>query len=688
MPDVNSKTTSPFHRGEQEIQTRVGKREAMEKFGRRVITSFMPDQHRDFYAQLPFFVAGSIDKEGWPWASILSGKPGFLYSPDPETLNINTRTISNDPLRDSIRAGAPLGLLGIDLSSRRRNRINARVSEVNADGFAAAVDQAFGNCPQYIQIRSVDFIRDPEIAVEKQDVKKFTNLDADAKKMIEAADTFFVSSFLQTQNDAEKEGVDVSHRGGRPGFVKVEGNTLTIPDYPGNYHFNTLGNFLLNPKAGLIFIDFDSGDLLMLTGTVELLWEDDKEVTSFKGAERAWRFTLDHGLKLTSALPFRSTLKEYSPNSLITGDWQQAQATRDAEKRKNAWRTYEVTRVEDESSVIRSFYLKPTDEDSLNSFQAGQFITIRVTPDATKKCITRTYTVSSAPDDNYYRISVKRDTDGLVSNYLHESLKRGDKLVAKTPLGEFFIDATESRPAVLLAGGVGITPMISMAQHIMNHGILKRHIRPLHIFHSAQTTEQRAFMNEFKALEQKSQGAIHYYSFISKPAQHDEPGKDYNGAGRITADALRQTLPLDDYDFFLCGPPAFMQSLYDTLTTLGVNDKRIFAESFGPAVLKREQVNQQSLALNEADSAIISFTKAGFQQAWNKGDGTILEVAENHGLAPNFSCRNGVCGACAVPLKSGSVAYRSNPVATHGDDEVLICCAVPAEHSEAIELEL
>ncbi|MCW8930537.1 MAG: pyridoxamine 5'-phosphate oxidase family protein [Gammaproteobacteria bacterium] len=301
---------SPFHDGEKEIQTRIGKREAMEKIGRHVITSFMPDQHRIFYTQLPFLVAGSIDNEGWPWASIISGKPGFLNSPERNILHINSKIICQDPLQDSIKIGAQLGLLGIELSSKRRNRLNGRIYEVKPNGFSIKVDHAFGNCPQYIQERSIEFVRHPDISIDNQKISRFININPVDKKLIEDADIFFVSSYLPTQEAPEKEGVDVSHRGGHPGFIKVEKNTLTIPDYSGNNHFNTLGNFLINPKAGLVFIDFESGDLLMLTGTVELLWKDHNTVTDLKDAERAWRFTIKHGLKLTSALPFRASRKK------------------------------------------------------------------------------------------------------------------------------------------------------------------------------------------------------------------------------------------------------------------------------------------------------------------------------------------------------------------------------------------
>lgn len=682
----NINEESPFHKGELAIQTHTGKREAIAPYALRAITTHIPDQHREFYNQLPFFVIGSVDNEGWPWASIVSNKPGFLQSPDPSRLDLNTKPLKGDPLNDSIETGKPLGLLGIDITSRRRNRLNATVSHTANDSFSVKVDQAFGNCPQYIQLRSVDFIRSPD--QQDHQISAFTHFDDDAIEMISSTDTFFVSSFLPLKDDTTREGVDVSHRGGKPGFLKIEGNTITVPDYPGNYLFNTLGNFLLNPKAGLIFPDFETGDLLMLTGTVEIFWEDSEEIKNYKGAERAWRFTLSHGLRLSDALAFRSKLKEYSPNTLITGNWKTASEFLSSKQKQNQWLDYEITHIEDESTVIRSFYLKPIGMETIQPFSAGQFLTLRVSPNNTDEKVIRTYTVSSTPDDDFYRISVKREPDGLVSKHLHDTLSVGNRIQAKHPSGNFFIDPAEERPAVLLAGGVGITPMISMAKTIANHGILKRHLRPLRIFHSAQTTAQRAFSDNFRKIEKESEGNIRYYSLIDKPAQDEKSGKDYNGAGYITIDILRQALPLDDYDFYLCGPAPFMQSLYDTLITLGVDDEHIYAESFGPAQLKRKPANDIISPAKEAEHSIIKFTQSQFEQRWNKGDPTILEVAEDHGLNPNFSCRNGMCGSCAVKLKSGSVTYRSKPSAELADDEVLICCAVPAEDSDTIELKL
>lgn len=426
----------------------------------------------------------------------------------------------------------------------------------------------------------------------------------------------------------------------------------------------------------------------MLTGTVELLWESEGEITTFKGAERAWRFTLKHGIRLKEALPFTAQFEGFSPNTLLTGNWQQANDRLASKDKDDSWQPYRVSRIEDESTVIRSFYLEPVKSHSVTEFFAGQFLTIKAVLD--NDTFIRTYTLSSTPNDNCYRISVKNELDGKVSNHLHDHIKVGDIIEAKKPRGDFFIDPTKTRPAVLIAGGVGITPMISMAEHIKNQGILTRNLRPLTIFHASKNSEQRAFFDDFQRLEKETGGHIRYYSFLSEPAYGEKPGIDFQGRGHLTADTFRQTLALDDYDFYLCGPTAFMQAMYDHLLTLGINDKRIFAEAFGPAAIKRKESNRQKVSTKdkEAEAALIHFTQSGFEQNWNKGDPTLLETAEAHGLTPEFGCRNGSCGSCATKITSGEVSYRTTPTATCAPDEVLICCAVPAKGTDTIKIDL
>ena len=226
---LSETTTSPFHRGEQQVQQQQGVREQMERFGSRVIRDHMPDQHREFYQQLPFVFVGHADKAGWPWASILFNDPGFISSRDDKTLDIHCAPVTGDPLADSLQEGTRLGLLGIDLPSRRRNRLAAHIIESSVDHIQLAVDQSFGNCPQYIQTRELERVERETMPATS--VEEITELDERARTLIQQSDTFFVASSVSNGSGEASEGADVSHRGGRPGFIRVDNaNTLTIPD--------------------------------------------------------------------------------------------------------------------------------------------------------------------------------------------------------------------------------------------------------------------------------------------------------------------------------------------------------------------------------------------------------------------------------------------------------------------------
>ena len=305
---------SPWHAGERAMQRAAGVAETMAAIGPRTIRRFMPDQHRAFFAALPFIVAGAVDAEGGPWASILSGPPGFLTSTDPQTLTIAAQPAADDPVQQAIAIGAPLGLLGIDLSTRRRNRVNGRVAALDEAGFSLAVEQSFGNCPQYIQRR--DYGGGFETAAPR--AEPLSGLDAAARALIGAADTAFVAS-ATPPGGADRFSVDVSHRGGVQGFVAIDANrALVVPDYRGNRYFNTLGNLAVNPRAGLLFADFSTGDLLQLTGKTEIVGGG-PEVRALPGAERLWRFTPTSGNWLRGGFPLRLQFRDFSPMSLAAG---------------------------------------------------------------------------------------------------------------------------------------------------------------------------------------------------------------------------------------------------------------------------------------------------------------------------------------------------------------------------------
>jgi predicted pyridoxine 5'-phosphate oxidase superfamily flavin-nucleotide-binding protein len=193
-----------------------------------------------------------------------------------------------------LKPGQPVGLLGIEFHTRRRNRANGLIAAVDSQGLRIAVQQSFGNCPKYIQLRELHHV--PAGTAPTAPAVSFSGLDAEARKQISAADTFFVAT--------SSGAIDISHRGGPQGFVDIYGNTLTIPDFRGNRYFNTLGNILLEPRAALLFVDFSSGDLLHLQGRAEILWAAGDRFDS-ANAERRWRFHTAGGWRQHGALPLR-----------------------------------------------------------------------------------------------------------------------------------------------------------------------------------------------------------------------------------------------------------------------------------------------------------------------------------------------------------------------------------------------
>lgn len=315
---IAASKTSPslWHPGEVALQRSVGAAERMEVVGHRVVRDFMPAQHRDFFAQQPFLALGAVDGEGNAWATLVAGPPGFVSSPDARSLRVMCPRDPRDPADAGLNDGDAVGLLGIELHSRRRNRMNGAVRRDDAAGFTVAVEHAFGNCPQYIQQREVQLAGAPG---SPGDVRRMQCLDARAREMIRGADTFFVASYVDREEGVRQ--VDISHRGGRAGFVRIsEDDTLTIPDFAGNLHFNTLGNLRENPRAGLVFVDFATGDLLQLTGAAEVIL-DSPEIAAFAGAERLWRVSPRIIVLRERALPLRWAFTQSSPHTLRTGSW-------------------------------------------------------------------------------------------------------------------------------------------------------------------------------------------------------------------------------------------------------------------------------------------------------------------------------------------------------------------------------
>ncbi|KAF1047527.1 pyridoxamine 5'-phosphate oxidase family protein [Xylophilus sp.] len=288
----------PFHAGEVAAQRRAGTHAVAQRMA-GMVRDAMPPQHQDFFAQLPFVVLAARDGGGQPWATLRCGAPGFVRACDARTLAIAAPAVPHEPIAPAdLAPGAQAGLLGIELPTRRRNRANGRVLASGAGRLVLGVEQSFGNCPKYIAARLP--VPRPAPAGDAPPDDMHGGLDEPARALVRGADTFFIAS-------AAPHGVDASHRGGAPGFARVEeaGRLLVVPDYAGNGLFNTLGNLLVDPRAGLLFIDFAGGGLLYVAAQAEIGWE--------AGAQRQLRLRVARARRVPGGWPFTSGPAQPSP---------------------------------------------------------------------------------------------------------------------------------------------------------------------------------------------------------------------------------------------------------------------------------------------------------------------------------------------------------------------------------------
>jgi len=311
--------TEVFHAGERALQARVGVSQRLAELGPQLIRTAMPVQHQRFFEGLPFLVTAGLAEGGQPWASVLARAPGFIQALGADRLQVQARFAAGDPLAGSWQAGAPFGMLGIEPASRRRNRANGRVVALSSQGYELSVQQSFGNCPKYIRARTPCWCGPGPVPTFE---RRGGLNDAD-RRLIRQADTCFIASAHPCAGNSATaaEGVDVSHRGGRPGFVRVhDDGSLTLPDFSGNQYFNTLGNLLLNPRAGLLFIDFVHGDLIWVAATAELI-DAGPDLAAFAGALRLLRLQPTAVIRAAQALPLRWADGEPSPAVAGTGVW-------------------------------------------------------------------------------------------------------------------------------------------------------------------------------------------------------------------------------------------------------------------------------------------------------------------------------------------------------------------------------
>lgn len=303
---------NPFHEGELQVQERTGELEEGRRNGRVFADSIMPGALK-FVAQQPMVVLGSIDHEQNIWASVLLGPPGFVTAPDERRVEFDLLRAfidERDPFWKNIQTEPQVGALFLEMTTRRRLRINGPATRTSPDQLVLQVTECYPNCPKYIQRRQfwVESLIDAD--AQPRGILEGESLSAEQSASISVSDTFFVTSAHR------QRGVDASHRGGSPGFVEVvDERTLRIPDYVGNSMFNTLGNFMANPHAGLVFLDFDRNRTLQLTGRAEIEWDRQDAAGRTGGTQRFWRFRIDRWRESQTHAGLRWEFIDYSPHN-------------------------------------------------------------------------------------------------------------------------------------------------------------------------------------------------------------------------------------------------------------------------------------------------------------------------------------------------------------------------------------
>lgn len=355
-----------------------------------------------------------------------------------------------------------------------------------------------------------------------------------------------------------------------------------------------------------------------------------------------------------------------------------------------AWqgtRTFCVVRreYEDAAKTQCSFYLAPQDGHALPSFKPGQFLTFVLdvpTPDGGEaKRVTRCYSLSDRPDPQTYRVTIKRvpaPSDapdvpaGVSSNYFHDSVQEGHTLKLRAPSGHFYRDSESQRPVVLIGGGIGITPMMSMLRWCLEH----QPQRQVHLYYGLRNSAEHAYKQTLQELA-KAAAQVHLHVVYSKPLVDDVQGVDYQHCGHVNVALLQMTLSHRPHQFYICGPAAMMESLVPALAHWGVPNEDIHFEAFGPASVRLPAAPDAVDAQLLKESSEVRFERSGRTLQWSGKEFSLLDFAEAHGVEVESGCRSGGCGSCVTTVRSGTVEYASTPDYDLQAGQCLLCVGKP-----------
>lgn len=349
----------------------------------------------------------------------------------------------------------------------------------------------------------------------------------------------------------------------------------------------------------------------------------------------------------------------------------------------NGYRTFKVSKLVGEAQDVTSIYLTPQDRRPLPFFRPGQFLTFKFDFPGEKKPVVRCYSISDAPNEEFFRCTIKKvpaPTDqpdlpsGKASTFINEKLQEGDLLNVKSPAGGFYLDLTDDRPVILLAGGIGVTPLYSMLASIVKYQPHRRVV----LFYGGKSSQDYALRNEINGIAAKHRN-VHVVTCYSEPVESDRQGVDYDVQGWVTPDLLKSTLPSNNFEFYLCGPGPFMSTLVEGLEDWGVSPNQIHFEAFGPASIQRvnKATEQQSNAGSASPACKLNFRRSGIELEWTSACDSILDAAEHAGLQLESGCRAGNCGTCQVGILTGKVKYTKDLGVEPDSGNAISCVATP-----------
>ena len=347
-----------------------------------------------------------------------------------------------------------------------------------------------------------------------------------------------------------------------------------------------------------------------------------------------------------------------------------------------AWpgfRRLAVTALEPECDSVISIRLEDPDGEPLPAARPGQYLTLRIQPDDGQRSVLRNYSLSGPPDAGYYRITVKREHDGVASSYLHTRLSDGDHLDIAAPRGTFILDRTNA-PVLLISAGIGATPVLAMLQ-----ALAKMHSdREIWWLHGARSSRDHSFAGETRTLL-ASLPNVHAHVYYSRPGPSDLKGLDFDSAGRLTASLLADLQPPRDAEAYVCGPTPFMDEISAGLAAMGLDASHIHTEPFGPApgltpgIAATPARTPHPPDGRPGDGPRIEFARSDLAIRWSGDYASLLELAEACDVPVRWSCRTGVCHNCETTLIAGDVEYSPDPVEPPADGSALICCSRPRD---------